>query len=49
MKSVPQINKTTSNINIKQNFIFSIKNYLNNCKNIKKRNFNYFTYSRSNY
>ena len=49
MKSVPQINKTTSNINIKQNFIFSIKNYLNNCKNIKKRNFNYFTYRRSNY
>ena len=52
MKNIPQINTTTSNINIKQNFIFPFNNYLNNSssyKNIIKRNINYFPYSTSNY
>ena len=52
MKNISQINNGTSNINIKQNFIFPIKNYLNNCIKYKKIGHstdNFFRNNSNNY
>ena len=52
IKKIPQINNSTSYININQNFIFPINNYLNNSKSYKRispSNNNHLAYSSNKY